>query len=239
MVNAYTVLESSDLKVRDYALSVALHKGQYERAAAKASKIIESTTLTYQFPNDFKLAVKEYQPVAYIMANQQYVTVYANGYFDMAVTLPEDKIDKALFTIEKLTTPSDVKALLTAIKTLKPDISSLITKVTLDPTEATKDMVDIDMSDGNQVRVPLSQIELKMPYYTSVASQLTVDSVVDMEAGIYAKSKQAYADELKQKAEEKKKAEEEAAQKKAEEEANGETSDESSTSSSETSESAE
>ena len=52
------------------------------------------------------------------------------------------------------------------------------------------------MKDGNEVRVPLSQMDDKLPYYTSVATQLTEPSVVDMEAGIYAKSKEAYQKDL-------------------------------------------
>ena len=53
------------------------------------------------------------------------------------------------------------------------------------------------MSDGNQVRVSLSQITEKVPYYPSIAKQLQAPQVIDMEAGIYAKPKEDYLADLK------------------------------------------
>lgn len=67
------------------------------------------------------------------------------------------------------------------------------------------------MKDGHQVRVPLSQMAEKLPYYTSVASHLTEPSVVDMEAGVYAKSKAAYQQDLDDEKEKEQKAKEAAA----------------------------
>lgn len=77
----------------------------------------------------------------------------------------------------------------------KPEpISISITKT---PTKATNDFIALDMSDGNQVRVSLSQITEKMPYYPSIAKQLQAPQVIDMEAGIYAKPKEDYLADLK------------------------------------------
>ena len=67
-----------------------------------------------------------------------------------------------------------------------------MTNVTKTPTDATKDFIAIDMSDGNQVRVSLSQLADRLPYYPSVAKQVQAPQVVDMEAGIYTKPKAAY-----------------------------------------------
>ena len=61
------------------------------------------------------------------------------------------------------------------------------------------------MKDGNQVRVPLSQMADKLPYYKTVAQSITEASVVDMEAGIYAKPKAAYQKELDDQADKDKK----------------------------------
>ncbi len=44
----------------------------------------------------------------------------------------------------------------------------------------------------NQVRVSLSQLADRLPYYPSVAKQVQAPQVVDMEAGIYTKPKAAY-----------------------------------------------
>lgn len=90
----------------------------------------------------------------------------------------------------------ETKSFAIAYETLKDKVKSQITAVTKTPTKVTKDFIAIEMKDGNEVRVPLSQMEDKLPYYTSVATQLTEPSVVDMEAGIYAKSKDAYQKDL-------------------------------------------
>ena len=59
----------------------------------------------------------------------------------------------------------------------------------------------------------------KLPYYTSVASNLTEPSVVDMEAGVYAKSKDAYQKDLDDEKEKEQKAKETAAANKSAEQA--------------------
>ena len=44
------------------------------------------------------------------------------------------------------------------------------------------------MHDGNVVRVPLSELAKKLPYYLKIKDSLPENSIVDMEVGIYATS---------------------------------------------------
>ncbi|MFQ7524821.1 MAG: cell division protein FtsQ, partial [Streptococcus salivarius] len=52
-------------------------------------------------------------------------------------------------------------------------------------TKATSDLLTIELYDGNSIRVPLSQLTVKLPYYEKIKSQLSDGSIVDMEVGLY------------------------------------------------------
>lgn len=108
------------------------------------------------------------------------------------ITTPVDATKLEKLPVLQNFNDEEVKTFVNAYETLKPAIKSLMTNVTKTPTDATKDFIAIDMSDGNQVRVSLSQLADRLPYYPSVAKQVQAPQVVDMEAGIYTKPKAAY-----------------------------------------------
>lgn len=68
-------------------------------------------------------------------------------------------------------TDEEVLTFVKAYETLKPAIKALMTNVTKTPTDATKYFIAIDMSDGNQVRVSLSQMADRLPYYPALLNK--------------------------------------------------------------------
>ena len=68
---------------------------------------------------------------------------------------------------------------------------SEIKVITLADSKTTPDLLNLEMQDGNTVRVPLSQIDKKLPYYDKIKGSLKDNKIVDMEVGIFATSDNA------------------------------------------------
>lgn len=187
------IATSSGLKTGDSIFKILSEKGSIQNKIAGQFPRVATVALKFHFPNRFEAVVKEYQAAVYVQQSGKNYLVLDNGYI-----VKNQPVDKPQAGLPILANFSDEQAqtFVKAMESFKPDLQKLIGNATKTPTTATQDFIQIDMKDGNQVRVPLSQMSVKMPYYTSVAKQLTPPQVVDMEAGIYAKSPDAYAADL-------------------------------------------
>lgn len=189
-----SVAENSKITTSDSIFTILRHKKMIENEIASKYVRVANVDLKYQFPNDFKAEITEHKGIMYVTQKNKTYEMLDNG------AVLTDTVVKAQAGKPVLDSFSDKEAqeFFTAYESLKPSLSKLITNVTKVPTKATPDFIAINMSDGNQVRVPLSQMAEKLPYYPSVAKQLKAPEVVDMEAGIYAKSQADYQADLDQ-----------------------------------------
>ncbi|MFC4651585.1 cell division protein FtsQ/DivIB [Lactococcus nasutitermitis] len=188
------IAAASELKTGDNVFKILRERRAVEQRIEQNFPRIASVQLKFQFPNHFKAAVVEHLPSVYVQQNNKTYLVLDNGYILKNQVINPSQLQK--IPMLKNFTDSEVKTFVTAFEQLKPSLQSLITTVTKTPTAATKDFIALDMSDGNQVRVPLNEMSEKLPYYPSVAKQVKAPQVVDMEAGIYTKPKDAYLQEL-------------------------------------------
>lgn len=189
------IVEASNLKPRDRIYGVIRNRRGIENSIVQKFPRVKAVEIQVTFPNHVEAKVTEFQTVAYVEQKGKNYQVLESGYILRDEEIPEDKLSN--HPLLKSFSDQEVEKFVTAYMKLKPEIRSLITTVSKAPTKATSDFLALEMSGGNQVRVSLSQIAEKMPYYPSVASQLTPPQVIDMEAGIYAKSKEEYLNDLK------------------------------------------
>ncbi|MDM5145771.1 Cell division protein DivIB [Lactococcus lactis] len=180
---------ASGIQTSDSIFNILNNKEKIEATIEQKFPRISAVTINYHFPNRFEAIVKEHTNSVYVKRNNQTYLVLNNGY---VITTPVDATKLEKLPVLQNFNDEEVKTFVNAYETLKPAIKSLMTNVTKTPTDATKDFIAIDMSDGNQVRVSLSQLADRLPYYPSVAKQVQAPQVVDMEAGIYTKPKAAY-----------------------------------------------
>lgn len=203
------IAEATGIKTNDHVWQVI------QKSAAISTKIeqqfprVKTAKITWAFPNKFSAQIVEYGESAYLKTGDTYQLVLSNG--EVLTQEPVDAQKLAGLPVLDGFDAKAVKTFVTAYETLKPELKAQITTVTKVPTKVTPDFIALEMKDGHQVRVPLSQMAEKLPYYTSVASNLTEPSVVDMEAGVYAKSKAAYQQDLDDEKEKEQKAKETAA----------------------------
>lgn len=176
------VLTASGIKSSDYFFSLIFNDSAYEKSILKNDKMVKEAKIVYHFPNKFTIKVKEYDIVAYAQTDDGYQPILENGtHLDVvgASELPDT------FLTINLSSESDIQKLIKAFSKLDKDLVSQIQIVSSANSSTTADLLLLEMHDGNTVRVPLSEIVEKLPYYTKIKGNLTEASIVDMEVGIY------------------------------------------------------
>lgn len=192
--SAKQIAAATGIKTGDHVWRIVHSKQVIASNITKAFPRIKTVTISFKFPNHFFANIIEHNESLYLKTGNNYQLVLSNGAIVKDEQINPQKL-KPMPVLDGFSA-QEVKTFVLAYETLNDKVKNQITTVTKTPTNATPDFIAIEMKDGNEVRVPLSQMEDKLPYYTSVAAQLTEPSVVDMEAGIYAKSKDAYQKDL-------------------------------------------
>lgn len=203
------IAEATGIKTNDHFWQVIKKSPAISTKIEKKFPRVKTAQLIWLFPNKFNAKIVEYGESVYLKTGDAYQLVLSNG-----EVLTQEQVDaqkRASLPVLEGFNAKEVKTFVVAYEALKPELKAQITTVTKVPTKVTPDFIALEMKDGHQVRVPLSQMAEKLPYYTSVASHLTEPSVVDMEAGVYAKSKAAYQQDLDDEKEKEQKAKEAAA----------------------------
>ncbi|GFH42410.1 cell division protein DivIB [Lactococcus hodotermopsidis] len=188
------IADATGIKTNDHVWQIIKSEKALSQKIVAAFPRVKSAQINWHFPNDFSAKITEFPESLYLKTGNDYYLVLSNG-----TILTDEKIDGTQLAERPILidfTEKEVKAFVIAYETLKPEIKAQITNVTKVPTKVSKDFIALDMKDGNQVRVPLMQLAEKLPYYTSIAENITESSVIDMEAGAYAKSKAAYQQDL-------------------------------------------
>ena len=206
------IRQASGIQDSDYTINLLLDKAKYEERI-KSNYWVESAQLVYQFPTKFTIKVKEYDIVAYYVSGENHYPILSSGQLETSsvslVSLPETYISVLFNDSEQ------IKAFVSELSQISPELKSAIQKVELAPSKVTSDLIRLTMNDSDEVLVPLSEMSKKLPYYSKIKPQLSEPSVVDMEAGIYSYT---VADKLIMEAEEKAKQEAKEAEKKQKEE---------------------
>ncbi|WP_423216552.1 cell division protein FtsQ/DivIB [Streptococcus equinus] len=209
------VIKDSGIKASDYVFSMILHHSTYEKNIISKNKLVKSASLKYRFPNKFDIVVKEYNIVAYAQTDDGYQPILENGTRLNVVGASE--LPDSFLTIN-LSSEKDIKTLIKAFSKLDKDLVNQIQIISSADSPTTSDLLKIEMHDGNVVRVPLSEITKKLPYYLKIKGSLPENSIVDMEVGIFTTSESIEASV----AEDKEKAKEQAENKESAESESGE-----------------
>ena len=206
------IKQVSGIQDSDYTLSLLLNKDKHAERI-KSNHWIESAKIDYKFPTNFTIEVKEFEIVGYYVTGEDHYPILSSGTINSSpvnlLNLPETYLTVS-FNDEQ-----QVKDLISGLSSISEDIKSKIQKIELAPSKATADLLKITMLDTDEILVPLSELNKKLPYYSKIKLQLAEPSFIDMEAGIYSIG---LADKRLEEAEEKAKKEAQEAEKKKQEE---------------------
>ena len=166
----------------DYITHVFFNQGKVASTVEKTNVWVKKATVTYSFPNQFNIAVKEYPIVAYRQTSNGYVSILESG--KTGGTVSAGKLPDKFITL-KMDDEKKIEDLVKELHKLDSKIKNNIQIINLTPTKATTDLLTIELYDGNSIRVPLSQLTTKLPYYEKIKSKLSNGCIVDMEVGLY------------------------------------------------------
>ena len=166
----------------DYITHVFFNQGKIASTVEKTNVWVKKATVTYSFPNQFNIAVKEYPIVAYRQTSNGYVSILESG--KTGGTVSAGKLPDKFITL-KMDDEKKIEDLVKELYKLDSKIKNNIQIINLTPTKATTDLLTIELYDGNSIRVPLSQLTTKLPYYEKIKSKLSNGCIVDMEVGLY------------------------------------------------------
>ncbi|MER0122598.1 cell division protein FtsQ/DivIB [Streptococcus sp. ZJ93] len=182
-LSAKDVLNYSQISNKDYALTTLLSRGQIEQNIKSSSNLVKSDTIAFQFPNRFTIEVEEYEEVGYLKEKNAYRLVLASGNIS-EISVPEEELPEE-YTLIHLKDHDLIKELALQLATVDQAITTTIQSIDLTPSKSTADLLTLTMYDGHKILVPLSEIKRKLPYYSKMAQQLSVPSMIDMEVGIF------------------------------------------------------
>ncbi|WP_270337452.1 cell division protein FtsQ/DivIB [Streptococcus infantarius] len=224
-VNQEEVIRDSGIKTSNYLFSLIFRHSIYEKNIISKNKMVKSAKFTYRFPNKLNINVKEYSIIAYAQTDDGYQPILENGTRIGLVGASE--LPDSFLTIN-LSSEKDIQKLVKAFSKLDKDLVNQIQIVSSADSATTSDLLKLEMHDGNVVRVPLSEVAKKLPYYLKIKDSLPENSIVDMEVGIYATSESIEASVAadKEKAKNENKEESESDSKSDEENSQTETSEE-------------
>ena len=180
-VSQEEVIRDSGIKPSNYLFLLIFHHSTYEKNIISKNKMVKSAKFTYRFPNKLNIDIKEYSIIAYAQTDDGYQPILENGTRIGLVGASE--LPESFLTIN-LSSEKDIQKLVKAFSKLDRDLVNQIQIVSSADSATTSDLLKLEMHDGNVVRVPLSELAKKLPYYLS----LPENSIVDMEVGIYATS---------------------------------------------------
>ena len=166
----------------DYITNVFFNQEEIASTVEKTNVWVKKATVTYSFPNQFNIAVKEYPIVAYRQTSNGYVSILESG--KTGGTVSAGKLPDKFITL-KMDDEKKIEDLVKELYKLDSKIKNNIQIINLTPTKATTDLLTIELYDGNSIRVPLSQLTTKLPYYEKIKSKLSNGCIVDMEVGLY------------------------------------------------------
>lgn len=184
-VNQEEVIRDSGIKTSNYLFSLIFRHSIYEKNIISKNKMVKSAKFTYRFPNKLNINVKEYSIIAYAQTDDGYQPILENGTRIGLVGASE--LPDSFLTIN-LSSEKDIQKLVKAFSKLDIDLVNQIQIVSSADSATTSDLLKLEMHDGNVVRIPLSEVAKKLPYYLKVKDSLPENSIVDMEVGIYATS---------------------------------------------------
>lgn len=181
-VSAEAILENSDLTVNEEMWPQFFERNQSVSAIKKELPRIKNASISLSGINRFDITVTEFQEVALLAQDGGYAPVLENG-----VVLDEtsEQPVEGLPVLENFSAEDKIKATLSAYQELSSEIRDGVSQIKYTPRDSNDELLTLFMNDGNQVIVNISNMVSQMQYYPQIAKDLTEDSIVDMEVGIF------------------------------------------------------
>ena len=126
----------------DYITHVFFNQGKIASTVEKTNVWVKKATVTYSFPNQFNIAVKEYPIVAYRQTTNGYVSILESG--KTGGTVSTSNLPDKFITL-KMDDEKKIEDLVKELNKLDSKIKNNIQIINLTPTKATSDLLTIEL----------------------------------------------------------------------------------------------
>ena len=126
----------------DYITHVFFNQGKVASTVEKTNVWVKKATVTYSFPNQFNIAVKEYPIVAYRQTTNGYVSILQSG--KTGGTVSTSNLPDKFITL-KMDDEKKIEDLVKELNKLDSKIKNNIQIINLTPTKATSDLLTIEL----------------------------------------------------------------------------------------------
>lgn len=156
---------------------------------------IKQAEVKLKWPNSVEIKIKEYQTIAYLKLDKQYVPVMENGkilHQKKSETISSDS--PILFEFNE----GDVlDEMVKGLKMLPEEIVNSISEIHYTPKKTDQYHINLFMNDGFEVSATLRSFAEKMVHYPSIISQLDPEKkgMIDLEVGSFFKAFESEAEE--------------------------------------------
>lgn len=181
-VSTQEIIEHLDAKKGENLWKQFKNRTIYEQQIERQFSRIKKVSITLAGINSFGVKIEEYQVVAMSSKNNLYYPVLENG----EILTDELKTPQSdLPIIKDFEEQKTIKELMNVYNELDTQIKQNISEIRYTPTEANKELINLQMKDTNIVVINISEIPIKMVYYQSIVNKMDRPGTIDMEVGIY------------------------------------------------------
>ena len=182
VVSKEEILKDTQLALNQHIWGQYWQRQSYIDHLKKEQPRIKSATIGFSNVNTFDLSVTEYKEIALILTDGKYSPVIEDGtVLDETVESPT----KNLPILEGFTDPTKIKDLAIEYNKLSPELQKAISEIKYTPRNTNQNLIQLNMNDGNQVIVNITNLATQMNFYAQVASEMEENGVIDMEVGIF------------------------------------------------------
>lgn len=181
-VESQAIIHQAQFKIGDPLWEQYFKRSKNEAKVKQLSSWIKSVDVSITHLNHFKIKIKEYPEVAYLLKDNHYYTILENG---KVIDQKTDQPQANYPILEGFKSQKNILKTLKAYHRLSQEIKQSISQIKSTPRSDNDELLTLIMNDGNQVLINRSQLVQRMPYYAQVAANLTSPGVIDMEVGIF------------------------------------------------------
>ncbi|KIL47631.1 cell division protein FtsQ/DivIB [Jeotgalibacillus campisalis] len=146
---------------------------------------VELAEVTKKFPTTLEFRINEFDQIAFVQQDQQFIPILENGMSIEAVASNELPGHAPLLL--GFSSDDVLKEMAEALSLLPQEVQESISEVHLTPNDTDDGHITVYMNDGFEVSAIIDTFAEKMEHYPSIITQLDPDvkGIIDLEVGSY------------------------------------------------------
>lgn len=179
------VLTATKIKTGNFIWQAVWHSNQISLQAQQQNPEIKRIQVKATGLQAVKLVVSENKIVGFLKRGTSYYPILASGKVKQN-KLSQPESGQPIFTGFKSTVA--LQRTIKQYEQLTSTVKTGVSEIKFQPTKNDSKRLRIFMNDGNEILVKYSSLTKKMPYYPSIAQNMSANGVVNLELGAYSYS---------------------------------------------------